>query len=312
MSLHIAWIGTGVMGRAMAGHLLQAGHALTVFTRTREKADDLLRRGARWAASPVEAAREADAVCTMVGYPRDVAEVVLGEGGAAGGAGGALAVMRTGALLIDFTTSSPSLAARMAEAAATRGVRALDAPVSGGDIGAREARLSIMVGGTAEAFAAARPLFACLGKTIVHQGAAGMGQHAKLVNQILIASTMMGVCEGLLYARQAGLDPQTVLASVSVGAAASWSLTNLYPRMMRGDFQPGFYVAHFIKDLQIALEEAARLHLALPGLALARQLYEAVHACGGARLGTQALLLALERLNGAPAAGALAGQCATP
>ena len=288
--MHIAWIGTGVMGSAMADHLLTAGHELTLYSRTKSKAAKLLQRGAHWAASPRAAAAAADSVGVMVGFPEDVEAVVLGPEGA-------LQAMHAGALLVDFTTSRPSLAIRIADAAAERGVLALDAPVSGGDIGAREARLSIMVGGTKEAFAMALPVLNCLGKTVVHQGPAGRGQHTKLVNQIMIAATMVGVCEGLMYARRAGLDPATVLASVGGGAAASWSLANLYPRILAGDYQPGFYVEHFIKDLQIALDEAMRMNLKLPGLALARQLYEAVRAGGGARLGTQALILSLERLN---------------
>jgi len=288
--MHIAWIGTGVMGSAMADHLLTAGHELTLYSRTKSKAAKLLQRGARWAASPRTAAAKADSVCVMVGFPEDVEAVVLGPAGA-------LQAMPSGALLVDFTTSRPSLAVRIADAASARGVLVLDAPVSGGDIGAREARLSIMVGGAKEAFEKALPMLNCLGKTVMHQGPAGCGQHTKMVNQIMIAANMMGVCEGLLYARQAGLDPAKVLASVGGGAAASWSLANLYPRILAGDYQPGFYVEHFIKDLQIALDEAARMHLNLPGLALARKLYEAVRIGDGARLGTQALILALERLN---------------
>lgn len=288
--MQIAWIGTGVMGNAMAGHLLAAGHELTLYSRTKSKATGLLQRGARWAASPRAAAAAADSVGIMVGFPEDVEAVILGPEGV-------LQAMHSGALLVDFTTSRPSLAIRIADAAAKRGVLALDAPVSGGDIGAREARLSIMVGGTKEAFEKALPLLNCLGKTVMHQGGAGCGQHTKLVNQILIAANMMGICEGLLYARQAGLNPAKVLANISGGAAASWSLTNLYPRILAGNYQPGFYVEHFIKDLQIALDEAARLNLKLPGLALARKLYEDVRAGDGARLGTQALILALERLN---------------
>jgi 3-hydroxyisobutyrate dehydrogenase len=290
--MKIAWIGTGVMGLSMAGHLLKAGHSLALYSRTRAKAEPLLARGAAWRGSPAEAAADADAVCTMVGLPRDVEEVYLGPAGL-------VAAARPGALLIDFTTSSPSLAVALARAASVRGLQALDAPVSGGDIGARNAALSIMVGGDSDAFERARPLFQCLGKTVVRQGGPGMGQHAKMVNQIMIAGTMVGMCEGLLYARRSGLDPAVVLESVGGGAASSWSLTNLYPRILKGDLAPGFFVEHFIKDLQIALDEAGRLNLPLPGLALARQLYEAVRACGGARCGTQALILALERLAGA-------------
>ena len=281
--MRLAWIGTGVMGRAMAGHWLAAGHDLTVHTRTREKAGELIAAGAAWAGTPAAAARGAEAVAVMVGYPEEVESAILGPAGALG-------AMRAGSLLVDFTTSRPALAVRIAAEAAARGVEALDAPVSGGDIGARAARLSMMVGGSAAAFERARPLLALLGKTCVRQGGPGAGQHAKLVKQLLIAGTMLGVCEGLAYARRAGLEPETVLASVGGGAAASWSLQNLYPRMLRGDHAPGFYVKHFLKDLRIALDEAERLGLNLPGAALARQLYERLAAGGGADFGTQALI----------------------
>ncbi len=287
---NVLWVGTGVMGAAMATHLLAAGYRLTLHNRTRAKAEALIAAGAGWSDTPGAAAATAEVVALMVGYPHDVEELALHPHGI-------LNHMRPGTLFIDFTTSSPRLAARLAQAAEARGISALDAPVSGGDIGAREARLSIMVGGTTSAYKQALPLLRCLGKTIVHHGPAGAGQHVKMVNQILIAANMLGVCEGLLYAESAGLDPQKTLDSVGGGAAASWSLQNLYPRMTRGDFQPGFYVEHFIKDLGIALSEANAMQLALPGLALARQLYEAVRAGGGARLGTQALLLTLKRLN---------------
>lgn len=288
--MKIAWIGTGVMGQSMAGHLLSAGHALTIFSRTKDKASALIARGAKWAASPKEAAVEAEIVCSMVGYPADVEEVILGGNGA-------LQSMQPDSLCIDFTTSSPALALKIFEEAEKSGLAALDAPVSGGDIGAREARLSIMVGGEPAAFERALPIFQCLGKTIIYQGKPGSGQHAKMVNQIMLAGTMMGMCEGLLYARKAGLNPETVLASIGVGAAASWSLANLYPRILKEDFGPGFYVEHFVKDLQIALSEAKRMKLALPGLALAEKLYARLKSGGGARLGTQALIKQLEKMN---------------
>ncbi len=281
----IGWIGTGVMGRSMAGHLLSAGHTVRVHNRTRSKADALVVRGATWTATAADAARGADAVCVMVGYPTDVERVILGEGGV-------LSVMDPDALLIDFTTSSPALAERIAREAGKHGVLALDAPVSGGDLGAREARLSIMAGGTPEAFARAEPLLKPLGTTVVHQGPPGSGQRAKLVNQILIASNMIGVCEALVFALRAGLAPERVLQSVSSGAAASWSLTNLAPRMLKDDLQPGFYVKHFIKDLELALEEARRMHLDLPGLSLARTLYGQLSHMGGDEQGTQALIRA--------------------
>jgi len=288
----IGWIGTGIMGAAMCGHLLDAGHDVTLFTRTESRAAPLLERGARWAASPRRVAESADVVFTIVGYPHDVREVVLDPDGALHGAA-------AGSVLVDMTTSEPSLAREIAAAAQARGVASLDAPVSGGDIGAREARLSIMVGGDAATFQRLQPLLARLGKTIVHQGPAGSGQHTKMVNQIAIASNMVGVCEALLYAQRAGLDVATVLQSIGGGAAASFSLATYAPRMLAGDYAPGFMVEHFIKDLGIALAEAQRMALALPGLALAHQLYVALTAQGHGRKGTHALLLALQQLNAA-------------
>lgn len=291
--MKIAWIGCGVMGNPMAGHLLAAGHEVTVTSRTREKAAPLLERGAHWAANPAEAAEAADVAFSMVGFPQDVAEVHLGPRGT-------LAARTRPRIVVDMTTSEPSLAERLFAEGAKLGVSCLDAPVSGGDVGAKNATLSIMVGGDEPAFAFVKPLFEKLGKHVHLQGGPGAGQHTKLMNQILIATNMIGVCEALLYAKKAGLDPLTALESVSVGAAGSWSLQNLAPRMLRRDFAPGFFVEHFLKDLGIALDEAARLGLSLPGLGLARQLYLAVAAQGHGRCGTQALLLALERLNGLP------------
>lgn len=288
--MNIAWIGTGVMGSSMASHLLADGHQLTVFTRTRAKAEPLLQASAEWAESPAAAARNAEVVCTMLGYPDDVRGVVLSDDGV-------LAAMKPDSLFIDFTTSSPALAADIFHAAQDRQIDALDAPVSGGDIGARNATLSIMVGGEKQAFDRARPIFELLGKTIVHQGPAGCGQHTKMVNQTLIAAGMIAVCEGLLYARAVGLDPQTVLQSVGGGAAASWSLDNYYPRMLKDDFAPGFYVEHFIKDMGIALDEARRCNLQLPGLELAEKMYRRLAAMGHQRAGTQALIKVLEEMN---------------
>lgn len=288
----IAWIGAGVMGLPMANHLLAAGHQLTVYTRTRSKAQPLLDQGAAWADSPAEAADGAHVAISMVGYPHDVRQTHLGTSGT-------LAAKRTPQLIIDMTTSQPSLAVEIAAAAAQRGIHAIDAPVSGGDVGARNATLSIMVGASSQAaYQQALPLLQHLGKSIVYQGPPGAGQHTKMVNQILIATNMIGVCEGLLYATRAGLDPLNVIQSVGSGAAGSWSINNLGPRMIKRDFAPGFYVEHFIKDLGIALEESARMGLVMPGLALARQLYEAVRAQGHGRSGTQALLLVLQQLSG--------------
>lgn len=288
--MKIAWIGAGVMGSSMAGHLLAAGHEIILHSRTRSKAAALLDRGARWAGDAKSAADGADLAISMVGFPDDVAAVHLGESGT-------LAAAKPPRLLVDMTTSRPSLAREIATAAASRGIASLDAPVSGGDVGARNATLSIMVGGEAAAFEQVKPVLQKLGKHVILQGGPGAGQHTKLMNQVLIAANMIGVCEGLLYARKAGLDPERALESVSVGAAGSWSLSNLAPRMLRRDFAPGFFVEHFLKDLGIALDEAARMDLSLPGLGLARQLYLAVKAQGHGRCGTQALLLALERLN---------------
>ncbi|MCB9858726.1 MAG: NAD(P)-dependent oxidoreductase [Phycisphaerales bacterium] len=287
--MHIAWIGTGVMGRSMAGHLLDAGHTLSVYNRTRSKADSLIERGAQWAESPAAAASRADVACTIVGYPDDVRSVTLSGDGV-------LTALPAGALLIDFTTSSPSLAREIAAAAASRKIASLDAPVSGGDVGARNATLSIMVGGEQAAFERARPIFDTLGKTVVLQGPAGCGQHTKMVNQILIAAGMVAVCEGLMYARASGLDPQRVLESVGGGAAASWSLSNYYPRMLKEDYAPGFYVEHFIKDMRIAIDESERFGLNLPGLGLAKRLYDELVASGGSRYGTQALIKVLESM----------------
>jgi 3-hydroxyisobutyrate dehydrogenase len=286
----IGWIGTGVMGSSMCGHLMAAGYRATVFNRTAAKAQPLVEKGASLADSPRAVAEASDVVFAIVGFPRDVREVTLGEQGTLAGA-------RPGTVLVDMTTSEPALAIEIDRAAKAKKVLAVDAPVSGGDVGAREARLSIMVGGEKAVVDALRPLFETMGKTIVHQGPSGAGQHTKMVNQILIASNMIGVCEALLYSFKAGLDLNVVLQSVGSGAAGSWSLNNLGPRMIAGNFEPGFFVEHFIKDMGIALAEARRMQLSLPGLALADQLYQAVAAQGYARKGTQALLLALADLS---------------
>jgi len=289
-STRVGWIGTGVMGLSMCGHLIAAGYPTTVYNRTRSKARPLVDRGAAEAASPREVAEASDVVFTIVGYPSDVREVTLGEHGT-------LAGCRSGMALIDMTTSEPALAREIAEAARAKGVHSVDAPVSGGDLGAREARLSIMIGGEDAPVTALMPLFHLMGKTVVHQGPAGAGQHTKMVNQILIAANMIGVCEALLYGHKAGLDLDQVLKSVGPGAAGSWSLTNLGPKMIAGDFEPGFYVEHFLKDMGIALAESRRMGLAVPGLALAEQLYRGVRAQGMGRKGTQALARTLASLS---------------
>jgi 3-hydroxyisobutyrate dehydrogenase len=277
------------MGGPMAGHLLAAGHSVTVFNRTKGKADELVAAGARWAHSPAELAAESDVVFTMLGYPSDVREMLLGEGGV-------VAAMRPGSLLIDMTTSEPSLAVEIADAAAQRDVGALDAPVSGGDVGARNATLVIMVGGSQEAFDRAQPLFATLGRLAVRHGEAGSGQHTKMVNQIAIASGMIGVCEAMLYAQRAGLDVERVIDTIKDGAAGSWSLSNYGPRLLHDDLEPGFKIDHFVKDLGIALAEARRMRLPLTGTALAEQLYVAAQAQGFGAKGTQALLATLARI----------------
>ncbi len=277
----------------MARHLLRAGYDLRVTTRTKDRAAPLLEAGARWAETPREAAEGADVAISIVGYPHDVEAVHLGPLGTLGS-------RRPPRIVVDMSTSRPNLARQIHQAAAAVGSAALDAPVSGGDVGAREATLSIMVGGDGAAFAEALPLFQAMGKTIVLQGGPGAGQHTKMVNQILIAGTMLGVCEGLLYANKAGLDPATVLSSVGGGAAGSWSVNNLVPRILRGDFRPGFFVEHFVKDLSIALEEAERMGLDLPGLALAKRLYEHVVERGYGRLGTHALYRTIAEASGVP------------
>lgn len=286
----IGWIGTGVMGAPMAGHLLEAGHELEVFNRTRDKARALLDRGARWCDSPAQVAAQADVVFTMLGYPEDVRETVLGQRGL-------LEAMRPGSLLVDMTTSLPTLAAEIAAMATEHGLAALDAPVSGGDVGARNATLVIMVGGEPQAFERALPLLSVLGGTVTLHGGAGSGQHTKMMNQIAIASGMIGVCEALLYAHRSGLDVEQALETIKAGAAGSWSLSNYGPRLLRGDLAPGFKIDHFLKDLGIALSEARRMNLALPGTALAEQLYLAARSQGLGENGTQALAVALAHLS---------------
>ena len=279
------------MGSPMCGHLLRQGYRVTVTTRTRPRAEELVAAGATWAETPAEVASASDVVFTMVGFPEDVREVVLGHHGALAGA-------RPGTILVDMTTSEPALAVEIAAEASARGVHSIDAPVSGGDVGARNATLSIMVGGPADVLDAVRTCLDAMGSTVVHQGDHGTGQHTKMVNQILVASTMVAVAEGLVYAYRTGLDVETVLSSVARGAAGSWSVSNLAPRVVREDFAPGFRVDHLVKDLGIALAESKRARLALPGLALANQLYVALQAQGRGGDGTQSLVHALSALSG--------------
>jgi 3-hydroxyisobutyrate dehydrogenase len=289
--IKIGWIGTGVMGASMVGHLIDAGFSATVFSRTQAKAQPLLDKGAVWADSPKAVAEASDVIFSIVGFPADVREVMLGENGALAGA-------KSGSILVDMTTSDPSLAVEIYEAGQAKGVQSVDAPVSGGDVGAKNGTLSIMIGGDKETVDALQPCWDAMGQAIIHQGEAGAGQHTKMVNQILIASNMMGVCEALLYGHKAGLDLETVMKSVSTGAAGSWSLSNLGPRIMDNNFDPGFFVEHFIKDMGIALAEGKNLGLSLPALALSHQMYLSLEAQGHGRDGTHALELALANMAG--------------
>ena len=287
----IGWIGTGVMGSFMAGHVQRAGHELYVFNRTINKAEGLIKNGARWCESPADVAANSEIVFTIVGFPNDVEEVYLGEKGI-------FSVDGPCRIVVDMTTSRPSLAQEIARKASEHKIDSLDAPVSGGDIGARDGVLAIMVGGKKKTFDKVRPYFQIMGRKISYMGGPGTGQHAKICNQILVAGTMIGVCESLLYAERLGLNQQTIIDIVGSGAAASWSINNLGPRIVRGDFDTGFSVNHFIKDMGIALDEAAAAGLSLPGLALVHQLYLAVKAQGYGHSTTQALFLALKTLNG--------------
>jgi 3-hydroxyisobutyrate dehydrogenase len=274
----------------MCAHLMKAGHSLTVYNRTRDKAASLVDNGAVWADTPQAVAQASDIIFTMVGFPDDVHEVILGDAGV-------LAGTKTGDTIVDMTTSSPDLARIIARACAKKGVQALDAPVSGGDVGAREATLAIMVGGDQQAFDAIQPLFDILGKTISLMGSAGAGQHTKMTNQILIAGTTIGVVESLLYAQKAGMDAHQVIDVIGQGAASSWSINTLGRRIADGDFDPGFYIKHFVKDMGIALEEARRMHLSLPGLALVHQFYISAMAMGWENLGTQGLYRVVAAMN---------------
>jgi 3-hydroxyisobutyrate dehydrogenase len=281
-NMQIGFIGTGVMGKSMVRNLMKAGFSVSIFTRTKEKAEDLLSEGASWAHSPKELAQNCDVIISIVGTPQDVEEVYLGEEGI-------ITNGKEGLYIIDMTTSKPSLAKKLYEEAKKKGISSLDAPVSGGDIGAREGKLSIMVGGDKEAFEKMLPIFQAMGTNIVYQGPAGSGQHTKMCNQIVIASGMIGVCEALVYAEKSGLDPETVLQSISTGAAGSWSLSNLAPRIIKGNFEPGFFIKHFIKDMGIALEEAEKMGMDAPGLSLAKRMYEELAEKGEENSGTQAL-----------------------
>ena len=288
MNIHkVGFIGTGVMGKSLVKHLLNAGHQVTIYTRTKEKATDLIDLGAEWAMTPKEVAENSELVFTMVGYPHDVEEVYFGEEGI-------IASNKKGLTMVDLTTSTPTLAQKIDEVTKEHGMYSLDAPVSGGDIGAQNAKLSIMCGGDKETFNRVAPILNLFGETILYQGAAGSGQHTKMCNQITIASGMIGVCEALAYGKKAGLDLEQVLRSISTGAAGSWSLSNLAPRMIKGNFEPGFYIKHFVKDMKIALEEAEKMNLQLPGLALTKSMYDELVALGYEDEGTHALIKSYE------------------
>ncbi|MBC1778206.1 NAD(P)-dependent oxidoreductase [Listeria booriae] len=284
----IGFIGVGVMGASMVRNLMAAGFEVHIYTRTKSKAESVIQEGAVWHETPQDLAPKVDVLITMVGYPTDVEELYLAEDGL-------LTTLRSGAVAIDMTTSSPNLAKQIAEEGKALNIAVLDAPVSGGDIGAKNGTLTIMVGGEQEAFEAAEPVLNAMGQSVILQGAAGAGQHTKMVNQIAIASNMIGVTEALCYAKKAGLDPEKVLASISGGAAGSWSLSNLIPRVLQDDFEPGFFIKHFIKDMRIALDEAKQMNLELPGLALAEQMYQQLADAGFAENGTQALIKHYEK-----------------
>ena len=288
--MRIGWIGTGVMGNSMCGHLIKAGHTAHIFNRTRSKTDELAAMGAVVCDTPAEVARNSDIIFTIVGFPKDVEEVYIGENGI-------LSSAVPGSIVVDMTTSEPSLAKTIHEAAAAKGIAALDAPVSGGDIGAQNGTLAIMVGGEQETYSTVLPLFECMGQNIRLMGASGAGQHTKMSNQILIAGTMIGTVESLLYAHKAGLDLDAIIDVIGSGAAGSWSINNLGRRIAKDDYDPGFFIKHFVKDMGIALAEARAMNLSLPGLALAQQFYIAAQAQGLENMGTQGLYKVLAALN---------------
>lgn len=288
MTQTIGFIGTGVMGKSMVANLQKAGYTLNIYTRTKSKAEELVKNGAIWKNSVADLASSSDIIITMVGYPNDVEEVYFGENGI-------LEHAREGTYVVDMTTSKPSLAVDIYNQAKQKNIQSLDAPVSGGDVGAKNGTLAIMVGGEKQAYEDILPIFKILGENIILQGEAGAGQHTKLANQITIASNMIGVCEAIMYAKKAGLDPTSVLDSITTGAAGSWSLSNLAPRMIKGDDAPGFFVKHFIKDMSIALESAEEMGMSTPGLSLSLKLYKELAEMGENDSGTQALIKLFEK-----------------
>lgn len=291
MNERIGWIGTGVMGNSMCSHILKAGYKVAVYNRTKNKAEKLIKNGAEWCSNSKEVAEKSDIIFTIVGFPKDVEEVYFGENGILNG-------VKEGAILVDMTTSEPTLARKIYEEAKKKGVSSLDAPVSGGDIGAREGTLAIMTGGDKETYEKILPFFELMGKNIAYMGPAGAGQHTKMSNQILIASTMIGVVESLQYAYKAGNDLSEVINVIGKGAAGCWSINNYGPRIVDGDFEPGFFIKHFVKDMGIALQEAQQMNLSLPGLALAYQFYISAMALGYENLGTQGLYKVFAKMNG--------------
>ncbi len=291
MGKNIGFIGIGVMGSSMVSRLIEAGYTAFIYSRTKAKAESLIEKGAIWCPTPCAVAENAEIVFTIVGFPQDVEDVYLGKDGLIEGA-------KTGSIFVDMTTTKPSLDISIAEKLKEKGAKMADAPVSGGDKGAREGTLSIMVGADDDVFEAIKPLLEVMGKNITHMGGIGSGQHAKMANQIVIAGTMAGVSEALIYGAAAGMDLEKMVSTISKGAAGCWTLDNLAPRVLNGDYNPGFMVEHFIKDMSIALEESEKMGLSLPSLALTRELYKAVKAEGYGKNGTQVLVKALERLSG--------------
>lgn len=290
VNTRIGWIGTGIMGRPMCGHVLSGGYRTSIYNRTKSKAEELINKGAVWCTSPEEVAKNSDIIFTILGYPEDVREVYFGKEGI-------FTSLKSGTVLVDMTTTEPSLSIEIYNKAKDKGVYAVDAPVSGGDVGAINAKLSIMVGGDEEIVSSIIPLLKLLGHQIVYEGGPGAGQHTKVCNQITVGGVMTGICEALLYSYKAGLDPDTMIKTVCAGAASTWLMENLGPRIIDNDFKPGFFVEHFIKDLGIAIAECKRMNLDLPGLNLSMELYEKTRDLGYGKLGTQALFLALKEIS---------------
>jgi len=287
---NIGWIGTGIMGSSMCMHLIKAGYLIYVYNRTKEKTNTLIKNGAKWCDTPIEVCQHSQVIFSILGFPDDVKALYLKDGGI-------LEFVLPGSILVDMTTSEPSLAKKIYTIALEKSATTLDAPVSGGDIGAKEGRLAFMVGGDHETFKKILPLFKLMGENIALMGPAGSGQHTKMANQILIANTMIGTVESLLYAYKAGIDQEKIIDIIGKGAAASWSINNLGRRIVKKDFAPGFFVKHFVKDMGIALHEAKMMNLSLPGLALTHQFYISAIAIGYENLGTQALYKVFERMN---------------